>query len=68
MDQHPVEGCTEMPQQSLSEFVDAMEKAGLLARIREEKRVDQLPLLMEAYPTKAVFVEKVTGSEFSLSK
>jgi 4-hydroxy-3-polyprenylbenzoate decarboxylase len=54
-----------MPQQSLSDFVNNMEKAGLLARIREEKRVDQLPLLMEAYPTKAVFVEKVTGSEFS---
>jgi 2,5-furandicarboxylate decarboxylase 1 len=54
-----------MPQKSLSDFVHDMEKAGLLARIREEKRVDQLPLLMEAYPTKAVFVEKVTGSEFS---
>ena len=54
-----------MPQQSLSDFVNDMEKAGLLARIREEKRVDQLPLLMEQYPTKAVFVEKITGSEFS---
>ena len=54
-----------MPQQSLSDFVNDMEKAGLLSRVREEKRVDQLPLLMEAYPSKAVFVEKVTGSEFS---
>ena len=54
-----------MPQQSLSDFVNDMEKAGLLSRVREEKRVDQLPLLMEVYPTKAVFVEKVTGSEFS---
>src|SRR5262245_45836651 len=54
-----------MPQQSLSDFVNDMEKAGLLARIREEKRVDRLPLLMEAYPKQAVFVEKITGSEFS---
>jgi 4-hydroxy-3-polyprenylbenzoate decarboxylase len=54
-----------MPQQSMKDFVNDMEKAGLLTRIREEKRVDQLPLLMEAYPTKAVFVEKITGCEFS---
>jgi 4-hydroxy-3-polyprenylbenzoate decarboxylase len=54
-----------MPQQSLTDLVNDMEKAGLLTRIRDEKRVDELPLLMEAYPTRAVFVEKVTGSEFS---
>jgi 4-hydroxy-3-polyprenylbenzoate decarboxylase len=54
-----------MPQQSLADFVSGMEKAGLLVRVREEKRVDQLPALMEAYPTKALFVEKITGSEFS---
>jgi 2,5-furandicarboxylate decarboxylase 1 len=52
-------------QQSMSEFVAAMEKAGLLVRITQEKRVDQLPTLMEQYPTKAVFVEKITGCEFS---
>src|SRR6185436_19859765 len=52
-------------QQSLSDFVNAMEEAGLLARVREEKRVDQLPQLMEAYPTQAVYVEKVTDCEFS---
>ena len=49
-----------MPQQSLTEFVDAMEKAGLLVRITEEKRVDQLPKVMEDNPLKAVLVEKVT--------
>src|SRR5437879_6441044 len=54
-----------MPQQSLADFVSGMEKAGLLVRVREEKRVDQLPALMEAYPTKALFVEKIMGSEFS---
>src|SRR5262249_53288389 len=37
----------------------------LLARIREKKRVDQLPLLMEPNPTKALLVENITGSEFS---
>jgi 2,5-furandicarboxylate decarboxylase 1 len=29
-----------MPQQSLTEFICDMEKAGLLVRIKEEKRVD----------------------------
>jgi len=52
-------------QQSLSDFVQAMEKAGLLARIKDEKRVDELPTLMEAYPQQAVYVEKITDSEFS---
>src|SRR5437773_14797 len=53
-----------MPQQSLTEFVDAMEKAGLLVRITEEKRVDQLPKVMEDNPLKAVLVEKVTDCDF----
>jgi 2,5-furandicarboxylate decarboxylase 1 len=52
-------------QQSLSDFVQAMEKAGLLARIENEKRVDELPMLMEAYPQQAVYVERITDSEFS---
>lgn len=53
-----------MPQQSLSEFVVAMEKAGPLVRITEEKRVDQLPSVMEANPLTAVLVEKVTDCVF----
>lgn len=52
-------------QQSLSDFAAAMEKVGLLVRISDEKRVDQLPLLMEQYPKQAVLVEKIQGSEFS---
>jgi 4-hydroxy-3-polyprenylbenzoate decarboxylase len=53
-----------MPQQSLSDFVGDMEKAGLLVRIKEEKRVDELPAVMEANPLTAVLVEKVTDCEF----
>jgi 2,5-furandicarboxylate decarboxylase 1 len=53
-----------VPQQSLSDFVDDMEKAGLLVRIKEEKRVDELPAVMEANPLTAVLVEKVTDCEF----
>jgi 2,5-furandicarboxylate decarboxylase 1 len=41
-----------MPQQSLSEFVNDMERAGMLVRIKEEKRVDELPGIMEANPLK----------------
>lgn len=54
-----------MPQQSLSDFVNNMEKAGLLVRIKEEKRVDQLPIVMDQNPTKAVYVEKVKDCQFS---
>src|SRR5262249_48891247 len=54
-----------MPPQSLSDFVSAMEAAGLLVRVTEEKRVDELPRVMEDHPTTAVLVEKVTGCEFS---
>jgi 2,5-furandicarboxylate decarboxylase 1 len=54
-----------VPQQSLSDFVSDMERAGLLTRIREETRVDELPGVMEAHPDKAVLVEKVKDCEFS---
>lgn len=53
-------------QQSLSEFVDAMDKAGFLVRIKDEVRVDQVPSLMEANPTKAVLIEKIKDTEFSV--
>jgi 2,5-furandicarboxylate decarboxylase 1 len=52
-------------QQSLSTFVAAMEHAGLLVRIKDEKRVDELPQVMEANPMKAVLVEKIKDCEFS---
>src|SRR4029450_12996100 len=54
-----------MPHTSLSDFVYAMEAAGMLVRVTEEKRVDELPRVMEDHPTTAVLVEKVTGCEFS---
>jgi len=41
-----------------------MEKAGMLVRIKEEKRVDELPGIMEANPLKALLVEKIKHSEF----
>jgi 2,5-furandicarboxylate decarboxylase 1 len=40
-------------QQSLSQFVAAMDKAGFLVRFKDEARVDQIPKLTEANPTKA---------------
>jgi 4-hydroxy-3-polyprenylbenzoate decarboxylase len=54
-----------MPQQSLSDFANEMEKAGLLVRIKDEKRVDELPKLLDSYPTKAVLVERIAGCEFA---
>jgi len=48
-----------MPQTTLAEYIEAIEKAGLLTRYKEEKRVDELPELMEDNPDTAVFVEKV---------
>lgn len=53
-----------MPQQSLSEFVVGMETAGLLVRITDERRVDELPQIMEEHPTVAVLVEKLKDCEF----
>ena len=45
-------------QQSLPDFVDALDKAGFLIRVTDEKRVDEIPKILEANPTKAVFIEK----------
>ena len=53
-----------MPQQSLPDFVAAMEAAGLLVRVTEEKRVDELPRVMEDHPTTAVLVENVKDCDF----
>ncbi len=53
-----------MPQQSLPDFVNAMEQAGLLVRITTEKRVDELPQVMEDHPLTAVLVERVKDCEF----
>lgn len=53
-----------MPQISLPDFVEALDKAGFLVRIKDEKRVDELPKIMEENPTKAVLVEKVKDCGF----
>ena len=53
-----------MPQTSLGQYIDDLDKAGLLTRITDEKRVDELPRLMEANPDTAVFVEKVKDCKF----
>jgi UbiD family decarboxylase len=53
-----------MAQTSLPEYVDALDKAGLLTRHNDEKRVDELPELIEQSPDTAVFVEKVADCKF----
>ena len=53
-----------MPQQSLRESIADLEKAGLVKRYTDEKRVDELPMLMEQNPDTAVLVEKVKDSAF----
>ena len=53
-----------MAQISLAEYIQALEAKGLLHRYSEEKRVDELPQLMEANPDQAVFVERVKDSDF----
>ena len=54
-----------MPQQSMSDFVNELDKAGLLVRIKDEKRVDELPMIMDRNTLKAVYVEKVKDCQFS---
>lgn len=53
-----------MPQANLSEYVEALDRAGLLRRYVDEKRVDELPLLMEENPDQAILVEHIKDSPF----
>src|SRR5258708_4700381 len=53
-----------MSQISLAEWVQAVDDAGLLRRYTDEKRVDELPQLMEDNPDKAVLVERVKDCAF----
>ncbi len=53
-----------MPQQSLRDSIADLEKAGLVKRYTDEKRVDELPILMEQNPDTAVLVEKVKDCAF----
>lgn len=51
-------------QQTMAEFVNAMEAAGHLVRVKEEIRVDQIGSVMEAHPTTAVLIENIKDCEF----
>lgn len=51
-------------QQSMTEFVNAMEAAGHLVRVTEEVRVDQIGAVMEANPRTAVLIENIKDCEF----
>ena len=53
-----------MPQASLSSYVESLDRAGLLTRVAEEKRVDELPRIMEDNPDTAVYVEHVKDCAF----
>ncbi len=53
-----------MPQTSLTDYVQALDKAGLLTRYTDEKRVDELPKLMEDNPDTAILVEHVKDCKF----
>lgn len=53
-----------MPQISMAESIEAMDKAGLLKRYTEELRVDELPKAMEDNPDQAVLVEHVKDCAF----
>lgn len=55
-----------MPQQNLTDFVNDLEKAGFLVRIKDEIRVDQIPAIFEANPLKAILIEKIKGTEFQM--
>jgi 2,5-furandicarboxylate decarboxylase 1 len=44
-------------QQSLPDFVTQFEKVGFLVRVTDEKRVDEIPGILEANPTKAILIE-----------
>ena len=51
-------------QQSLPDFVAQLDSAGFLVRISDEKRVDEIPSIFEANPTKAVLIEKIKDCDF----
>jgi len=55
----PFRGDSPMAQQSLKTYIDNLERSGLLKRYTEEKRVDELPRLMEDNPDHAILVDRV---------
>lgn len=53
-----------MQQQSMTDFVRDLEQIGQLIRIKEEKRVDEIPSVMDSVHDKAVLIEHVKDCEF----
>ena len=53
-----------MTQQTMSEFIEELDKIGQLHRIAEEKRADELPALMDSVHDKAILVEKLKDYDF----
>ena len=49
-------------QRSLADWIEQLDSAGLLHRYTDEKRVDELPQLMEDNPDQAILVEHVKDS------
>src|ERR1700679_454925 len=57
-------GRLRMAQKSLAEFIQTLVQNGLLRRYSDEKRVDELPQLMEDNPDQAILVERVKDCVF----
>jgi UbiD family decarboxylase len=53
-----------MAQESLAQFIATLEQRGLLRRYTDEKRVDELPRLMEDNPDQEILVERVQDCAF----
>jgi hypothetical protein len=54
----------DMSQTSLADYVEISDRAGPLTRYTDEKRVDQIPMLMEKNLDTAIFVEHVNDCTF----
>src|ERR1700721_686936 len=53
-----------MAQESLKSYIEPLERNGLLRRYTDEKRVDELPRLMEDNPDVAILVERAKDCAF----
>jgi 4-hydroxy-3-polyprenylbenzoate decarboxylase len=53
-----------VPQITLDKYIEQLDKAGLLVRYTDEKRVDELPCIMEDNPDQAILVEHVRDCAF----
>ena len=53
-----------MPQQSMPEFIEDLEKINQLRRVAGPVRIDEIPSLMEGCKDKALLVEKIKDYDF----